>query len=135
VAEPITDADLEAIHKRCAAATPGPWLVDGDYLPASIYASDSPDWKVRHQFRVVGMTDYEDGGVVCREDAEFIAAARSDIPALLAEVDRLRAERDAAQFAVRELLDARGEIARLRGELADLAAGHEDAMRHALGVD
>ncbi len=42
---------------------------------------------------ITGNYDYEDGGVASkREDADFIAHARTDVPALLAEVERLRKE-------------------------------------------
>lgn len=40
---------------------------------------------------VAGNFDYEEGGIIRREDAEFIAHAREDVPALVAEVERLRA--------------------------------------------
>ena len=40
---------------------------------------------------VAGNYDYEAGGILRPEDTEFIIHARTDVPALLAEVDRLRA--------------------------------------------
>ena len=79
---PPTDAELDAMQARADAATPGPWNIDrfnetlavevenmvvvdcvrGDFVPAW-------DWK----------------------NCAFIAAARSDVPRLIAEVRRLRA--------------------------------------------
>lgn len=57
--------DLDAIRARAEAATEGPWFA----------------WD-----RAVGWNI-----VITRpEDAAFIAAARTDVPALLAEVERLR---------------------------------------------
>ena len=79
----ITDKRLTDIRARLAAATEGPWSVDG---PAQCGPGDT-------------LTVYpvEDGGTLAYvqpswDDAEFIAHAREDIPALLAEIDRLRGE-------------------------------------------
>ena len=73
------DDELAAIAAREEAATPGPWhpqaIMDGDYTGV--------------------VTD--DNRIVCRDgwarrdDARFAAHARVDIPALLAEVERLEA--------------------------------------------
>lgn len=80
---PLTDADITAILARAEAATPGPWAVSGyhedDYGPHVSGANDA------------GVC------IVCSEhpretaDAAFIANARTDIPDLCAEVERLRA--------------------------------------------
>lgn len=72
----MTQTELEAIKARAAAATPGPWEFDGkgDIVPDG----DKSDF--------VAMIHYS------AEDAEFIAHARADVPALVAEVERLRAE-------------------------------------------
>ena len=82
----VTDAELDAIRGRAAKATPGPWEpVSGMIFPCE---GDGP---------VVCSTDCEilvfgPRGAEAKafEDQEFIAAARTDIPALLAEVERLR---------------------------------------------
>ena len=80
--EPMTQERLDAIQAREAKATAGPWAIDG---PAQCGPGDT-------------LTVYpvEDGGALAYvqpswEDAEFIAHARQDVPALLAEVERLRA--------------------------------------------
>lgn len=80
----ITDKRLTEIRARTEAATDGPWAVDG---PAQCGPGDT-------------LTVYpaEDGGALAYvqpswDDAEFIAHAREDIPALLAEIDRLRGEK------------------------------------------
>ncbi|MFJ3563248.1 hypothetical protein [Streptomyces diastaticus] len=75
---------LAEIAARAEAATAGPWCADG----AEIYQGDE---YVSYAFWV-GETcraDEADGGTV---DATFVAHARTDVPALLAEVERLRAE-------------------------------------------
>jgi hypothetical protein len=70
--------DLNAIRKRAEGASRGPWAVgghndmvyaEGEYLPIAYDLFDEAD-------------------------AEFIAASRQDVPALIAEVERLRKSRD-----------------------------------------
>ena len=67
--------DLDPIKKRVAAATPGPW------------AFDSPTTHIVHDLdgQVLDL-----GAMLMQEDAEFVMHARQDIPALVAEVERLR---------------------------------------------
>jgi hypothetical protein len=107
-AREVDEKTLAEIEARAAAATPGPWRVDGE-----------DDGFMRGAFAVVC-----DGGVRCRDgaktdrarillqlnghfepggDAAFIAAAREAVPALCAEVRALRrkladVERDLADF-------------------------------------
>ena len=80
-------ADLEAIEARASAATPGPWT--------SPWIGDSTcrDAILGGGGEVVGVT-WRDGWhlAVTQADAEFIAAARTDVPALVAELRQLRAE-------------------------------------------
>lgn len=113
---PATDAELEEIRARAAGATPGPWRAGSlagqchldhahgrggcDYRAAwhddtgdvYRYAVEDGDPLGGRQDAdlVAGMWDYDQGGVRRPEDARFIAAARADVPALLAAV----AERD-----------------------------------------
>lgn len=79
--------DLAAIRKRAEDATDGPWKVTNEnegteYLP----------------FWVIGGDDAEEGEwfaelhVGNKADATFIANARQDVPALIAEVERLRTQ-------------------------------------------
>ncbi len=82
----MTDEELEAIERRCAAARPGPWtsFVEGrDFFGGSnmIRVTDDDD----------SQPDIEPLGATV-EDQDFIAHARQDVPRLLAEVRRLRAE-------------------------------------------
>jgi hypothetical protein len=112
----MTEEELIEIEARCNAATPGPWE------------------QVKKSVRIAGLGDLPHapnayGGGICnclgaqrlyRDDqvdrpavanAVFIAASRSDVPALVAEVRRLRAE-----LARREDLKAWIDDARERGE-------------------
>lgn len=88
----MTDQELRAIRERERKATKGPWEV-------------SVPWNKKDRAYVVHHdTEFKDadvfsqggslsaGGHARLEDAVFTAHARQDIPALLAEVDRLRAE-------------------------------------------
>lgn len=80
----MTEDELNVIEARCNAAAPGPWIYwnerfidagakhpDGDRL-----LSEGPYDDNYHNFSVA--------------DCEFISAARMDVPALVAEVRRLR---------------------------------------------
>ena len=70
----MSDEELQAIKVRCDAATPGPWEVSeggGVWVDATCWEGVS-------------------GGRA--DDAAFIAAARTDIPALVVEVEQLRAK-------------------------------------------
>lgn len=70
----MTGLNLDAIEARVAAATDGPWKHGGN---------DGLVWGPRIGDPVSGSTE--------PEDADFIAAARTDVPALVAEVRQLRA--------------------------------------------
>ena len=88
-------AYLDAIKARCEAATPGPWAVAGKGVGAAdddrrpwIIAPDGeadPWWVAMFETEVPN----SDFGL---ENAEFAAHARTDVPALVAEVERLGAE-------------------------------------------
>jgi hypothetical protein len=91
-AESMTDAQLDAIRARCKAASRAPWksFVEGR------------DHESGDNFVMVGEgQDREADMYISREtkpasvaDQDFIAGARQDIPALLAEIDRLRQHPD-----------------------------------------
>lgn len=71
----MTNEELDAIEARANAASEGPWTAeyDGAILPAD---SHPP-------------VIYSDGDMT-DADREFVAAARDDVPKLVAEVRRLR---------------------------------------------
>jgi hypothetical protein len=120
----MTEQELAEIEARCNAATPGPWVWDGDspmdveptVCPhASRWTDHGPDlvngdqqkvwdayWKNDPTGESSGKPEpptgvlvahgYDASGLnVCAADATFIAAARSDVPRLVAEIRRLRA--------------------------------------------
>ena len=90
VHEPITKAELDAMQQRADAASKGPWrsfIEDRDHECGSDF------------IQIGGDDDREDDMYVSRdtarasdEDLDFIAAARQDVPRLIAEVKRLRDE-------------------------------------------
>lgn len=79
----MTEAELTAIEERANAATREPWIVGDTYVPTALV--DRP---------VSAVSVYGMGMEVaeCQRDTDgaFIAAARVDVPALVAEVRRLR---------------------------------------------
>ena len=74
--------DLAALRSLCAAATPGPWRQEFAYnntgCPTAMFYIPAHNQEASVEMLV--------------EDAAFIAAAREAVPALIAEVERLRAE-------------------------------------------
>jgi hypothetical protein len=80
----MTDAELDEIEKRAKAATPGPW--DGGFKPGGVRvdATNAPGMlgmpptvaKLSGSFQV----QQEEA------NADFIAAAREDVPKLVAEL-------------------------------------------------
>ena|GEM_PF-1767710 len=97
--DPLSKEQLAEIAARVAAATPGPWVE----APCAVQDDEVL------MFAVGPLDDEGDIDPVATVDCEvdgdhlantvFIASARTDVPALLAEVERLRSERD--QFADR----------------------------------
>jgi hypothetical protein len=86
--EPMTETkpaalDLDAIEARVEATPKGPWHVEyfGDH--------DYPQ-RIGNDAAILVAETYE-GGEGIRPTPEFIAAARTDVPNLIAEVKRLRA--------------------------------------------
>ena len=92
----MTDEELAAIEARCAAAQPGPWFaVAGPpaCIPERLTMYLSGGGTVYAVHRDASDPRFDSTHVLPERepDATFIAAARSDVPALLAEIARLRA--------------------------------------------
>lgn len=88
--------DLDAIQKRCDAATPGEWVWNGGGV---VIVVPVPTKRQPHRtttWDVIGAylsSDPDDEGAevwIADADRDFILASRTDIPALIAEVRRLR---------------------------------------------
>jgi hypothetical protein len=79
----MTEQEIEEIEMRALAATREPWHVE--YFGDGGYPQ-----RVANDAGVV-VCDTHDGGGYPATNAEFIAHARTDVPALIAEVRRLRA--------------------------------------------
>lgn len=108
--------DLDAIRERADAATEGPWR------PGTTGVRGGDHWFVAAHGEAIAHIASNDG---CNEaqrepDATFICHARTDVPALLAEVQRLRDELGVAT-TVRDAHLARAERAEAR--VAELEAG------------
>jgi hypothetical protein len=127
----MTPEQLNAIKARVEAATPGPW-----------HTSKYQVLALNERGECVGaVTAYDaDDELLDGENYTFIAHARTDIPMLLAEVERLQkaldqecrlngagASREARLMAERD--EAKAEAARCREAMERIqsTAGHSDA--------
>lgn len=97
---PLTEQQLADIAARTQAATNGPWCTDSwEIYQGTEYEPGISQW-IGETCRGTSSPEQD------RADAEFVAHARTDVPALLDEVRRLRARRlteseyDAAWHAV-----------------------------------
>ena len=90
----MNDEQLQAIKARANAATPGPWECHNDDFVVVLHDG------VWHTISIPDTSP----------NAAFIAAARADVPALVAEVERLRAQLAAARIASQEVYKALAAI-------------------------
>lgn len=81
----VSNLDLEAIKTRYAAAPSGPWEADRAN-PGMVWAWIEDRKTMRHMLDICSRFPCDEFAA-----ASFIAAARADIPALVKEVERLRA--------------------------------------------
>ncbi|MBS0408494.1 MAG: hypothetical protein JSR86_01155 [Proteobacteria bacterium] len=77
----LTDIELARMQARCDAATPGPWLARVERREG-FSGSDFIETSAQ-DIEMLGATE---------ADYDFVAHARQDIPALLAEIERLRSK-------------------------------------------
>jgi len=87
----MTKQELNEIEARANAATDGPWMS----VDSFIGVEDAED-------QAIGETGRD-------KDAVFIAHARTDVPALIAEVRRLQGELETAQYCA--MADETGRLA------------------------
>ena len=98
----MPELDLDAVKALCDAATPGPWeRYAGSPKTRYIVAPnvehidvDEADWGPEVG-NVLAVGTLHDPRAWRYADVEFIAQSRTLVPALAAEVERLRTERDA----------------------------------------
>jgi hypothetical protein len=96
----VTDDELKAFEALAEAATPGPWDTNGYYIERE----EAPGGEFERLLYNGGRDDTYCN--MTEADFAFVAAARSAVPALVAEVRRQREE----LFRVKgELLDAKTE--------------------------
>jgi hypothetical protein len=92
----MNDLDLDAIERRANAATPGPWTYhDGcGYVevPPCGAIEFKPGWQRSVHFLARVHNNHVEGEDGLGFDGAFIAAARTDVPALIARVRELEAE-------------------------------------------
>jgi hypothetical protein len=114
----MTASQLEAIRARARHASDGPWSVRR--IPNSFpsQAGDRHTHPCVRGFRVPRRI-YDLAWQQVEADAEFIASARVDVPALVDEIDTLRAALKECQRAIGELVE-RGDSASTE-ELARIA--------------
>jgi hypothetical protein len=86
----MTDDELKAIEARANAATPGLWT--SLTYECSCHEDGQDDNYVRGPRSTNGEV------IMCERDADFVAHARTDVPALITE---LRRWREIAAIAVR----------------------------------
>lgn len=116
----MTDEQLAELEALAEKATEGPWVW---YNDDNMYGEGGPRKENRFWPEAIIQTDSGYYGPN-EKDRAFIAAARTAVPALIAEVERLRAvaaERAAAVEALRTV-----QLARLNG-IFDVAIEHQIA--------
>ena len=124
----MTEDELQAMERLANAATPGPWEYDG-YKEIEAFGPDGrvtvleipQEWHEGSEYTGAWSTATGSG-----DDMKFAAAARAAVPALVAEVRRLRA-------AVREaLLEGAGLGEEYTGRVTDQQMWDESDARKAL---
>ena len=84
---PVSAEHLEKIKERCQKATASPWRAE-----RRPFAIDVVGPSAEYSPTIVQMGCYPHNQCQLEADMRFITEARSDIPVLLAEVNRLRDE-------------------------------------------
>lgn len=94
--EPLTEERIAEIRGREKAATQGPWRAKCEILEADECGNATAEMTYVSTndkgICILYGRGHDDANT--QEDAAFIAHAREDIPALLDEVERLRAENE-----------------------------------------
>jgi hypothetical protein len=127
----MTASQLEAIRARMKSASDGPWSVRR--IPNSFpsQAGDRYTHPCVRGFRVPRRI-YDLAWQQVEADAEFIAHARNDMPALIEELEHMRSTLQECQRALGELVGRNEpadtqDLARVEQFLAEADARWEDA--------
>lgn len=120
---PLTEQQLDDIEARATAATPGPWEEHAEYGQHFYAYLRGP------YLRGVGTLNFGDGEDAAA-DREFVLHARQDVPALLAEIRRLKGQRKylIGQLAKRDAESGRGDEA-VRAFLAGEPTAEQPAAK------
>lgn len=142
--QPLADERIADIQARAEAATDGPWgYFDGDNyaaLAADYQQTGRGSYSCRQGIARLEEDDFwDDRANEARDEgdayeqmianAEFITHAREDVPALLAEVQRLRA----ISAAAHAFADEMGDYCSPHGVAADYAQRLRDRLNDAKG--
>lgn len=111
--------DLDAIKARAAKATPGPWQQEAWRVSGHVPGC-RPNGEILAECYI--RAGAHTGHQLDIANAEFIAHARTDVPALVAEVDRLNALVLANDPDPDRVIEMRHEIKRLKAEVDELRA-------------
>jgi hypothetical protein len=132
-APPLDETDLQRIEQRAEAATPGPWFWSSyaGVFSAPLAQANDDGWDsdvcwVANRNLAAGDTPNAQGGA----DMDFIAEARTDVPALVNSLRAARADRDEFRASFQELFETTRRYRAALGHYAD-AANWEPAVLRA----
>jgi hypothetical protein len=116
----MTPEQRAELRRIADAATSGPWEIQGPWPEVTLYQyQDEEDPRAPNKIASLGECRGHDN-VKDDPDAAFIAAARTALPALLDEVDRLEAENERLRSAA---LEWQAAYSRITDEAARRALG------------
>lgn len=102
----MTEKELKAIEERANKAWKGPW--------ACVVDTDRGPFDGRPRYEVVSRDDVQPGysvsAVMEKVDCEFMAHAREDVPALIAEVRQLQRDLEMQRRATAAVAIAAGAL-------------------------
>lgn len=109
----MTDDEIDTLQALCDLATPGPWFAEEHKCECCAYVTNEKGVSQTNVMYVVNGK-----AASWHENARFIAEARTALPALLDEVQRLKATlASIEEYGTAEInaaVDLREEVARLR---------------------
>lgn len=123
-----TEVDLDEAQRLADAATNGPWTIEAsggrDFTGEGWYQVEINFADPTEPGAGLMLGDHENADA----DAEFIAAARSLVPALVLECRRLRSEVTVIASFSKECLASRAALARVTAVITEMD-GYRDAGR------